>query len=166
MEHVGHLPILAVYFHPHIKHQDKVDLGRAMIMLSIHDIGETVTGDVFAYHKTKQNNKDEYEAALAVLHPSLHPFIEEYEANETYDAKYAKSIDALAPNIHEVDMPKITMERFALLHASAQDIIDTQRTYMEWDSVLLEVFDLLMSQYQAVENGGELVFEPEPHDVV
>jgi len=166
IEHIGHLPILSAYFHPHIEHSDKVDLGRVMIMLSVHDIGETVTGEIFAYHKTEQNNLDEYDAALKVLHPSLHPYIEEYEANETFDAKYAKSMDVLAPNIHEVDMPKITMERFALLNASPQNVIDKKRKYMEWDSVMLEAFDLLMLQYQTVEKGGKPIFKPEPYDVI
>jgi len=166
VEHIGHLPILAAYFHPHIEHTDEVDLGRAMVMLSIHDIGETVTGEIFAYHKTEQNNRDEYEAALSVLHPSLHPYIKEFEANETLDAKYAKSMDVLAPNIHEVDMPKVTVERFKLLNASVQNVIDKKRKYMEWDNVLLEVFDLMMSQYQSIENGGELIFKPEPYDLV
>jgi len=166
VEHIGHLPILAAYFHPHIEHTDEVDLGRAMVMLSIHDIGETVTGEIFAYHKTEQNNRDEYEAALSVLHPSLHPYIKEFEANETLDAKYAKSMDVLAPNIHEVDMPKVTVERFKLLNASVQNVIDKKRKYMEWDNVLLAVFDLMMSQYQSIENGGELIFKPEPYDLV
>jgi hypothetical protein len=166
MEHVGHLPVLAAYFHPHIEHSKEVNLGRVMVMLSIHDIGETVTGDIFAYHKTDQNNIDEYEVALKVLHPSFHPYIEEYEANETLDARYAKSVDALAPNIHEVDMPKVTMERFAFLHASVQDVIDKKRKYMEWDSVILEVFDLLMLQYRTIERGGEPIFQPESWDVL
>lgn len=166
MEHIGHLPVLAAYFHPHIEHSHEVNLGRAMVMLSVHDIGETVTGEIFAYHKTEQNNINEYDAAIGLLHPSLHPYIEEYEANETMDAKYAKSMDVLAPNIHEVNMPKITMERFALLNASAQNVIDKKRKYMKWDSVMLEVFDLLMSQYQTIEQGGKPVFEPEPYDIV
>ncbi|MCA9357540.1 HD domain-containing protein [Candidatus Nomurabacteria bacterium] len=166
MEHIGHLPILASYFHPHIEHSSEVNLGRAMVMLSIHDIGETITGEIFAYHKTEQDNVDEYEAAIRVLHPNFHSYLEEYEANETMDAKYAKSMDVLAPNIHEVDMPQITMKRFSQLNATYQKVIDKKRKYMEWDLVMLEVFDLLMSQYQNIENGSEPVFEPEPYDVV
>ncbi len=166
IEHVGHLPILASYFYPHIEHSDKVDLGRAMIMLSVHDIGETVVGEIFAYHKTEQDSVDEYEAALKVLHPSLHPYLDEYEANETFDAKYARSMDVLAPNIHEVDMPRVTMRRFSHLNASVQDVISKKRKYMEWDTVLLEVFDMLMSQYQAITDWDELIFTPEEYDIV
>lgn len=165
VEHVGHLPILASYLHPHIEHSDKVDLGRALIMLSIHDIGETVTGEIFAYHKTNNDSETEYQAALKVLHPNFHIYLDEYEAGETLDAKYAKAIDALAPNIHEVDMPNVTMERFARLGASVDHVIKKKRQYCEWDGVLLEVFDLLMSQYDGVNNGGKLIFEPEPYDL-
>ncbi|MCA9361639.1 hypothetical protein KC845_03740 [Candidatus Kaiserbacteria bacterium] len=63
-------------------------------------------------------------------------------------------------------MPKVTTERFALLNASVQNVIDKKRKYMEWDSVMLEAFDLLMSQYQIIENGGKPIFKPEPYDVV
>ena len=154
MEHVGHLPIMASYFHPHIRHSKDVDLGRSLIMLSIHDIGETVTGEIFSYHRTKQDDKDEIEAARKIIHPDLKVYLEEFEESETLDAKYAKSIDALAPNIYQVCMPKITMARFNSLNATVDDIVDKKRKLMEWDSVLLEIFDLLMEQYDHVDDAN------------
>jgi 5'-deoxynucleotidase YfbR-like HD superfamily hydrolase len=166
VEHVGHLPILASFLYPHIQNKKDVDLGRVLIMLSIHDIGETVTGEIFAYDKTADHDKNEYEAALKILHPDLRPYLEEYEAHETPDARYAKSIDILAPNIHEIDMPKVTVSHFSMLGGSLQKIIDNKRHSMEWDSVLLEIFDLLMKQYDAAEKGTELVFEAEAYDRV
>ena len=111
IEHIGHLPILASYWHPYIEHTDKVDLGKVLTMLSIHDIGETVTGEICAYHKTEEDGDDEYKAALEVMHPNYHAYMDEFEALETYDAKFAKAIDAIAPNIRAVDMPKVTIAR-------------------------------------------------------
>ncbi len=165
IEHIGHLPILASFLYPHIEHTQSVDLGRSLIMLSIHDIGETVTGEIFAYHKTNSDSQTEYQAALEVLHPDMHSYFEEYEANETLDAKYARAIDALAPNIHEVDMPNVTMERFTRLNASVSDVIKKKKKYVEWDIVLLEIFDLLMTQYNRINNGDRPVFKPEPYDI-
>jgi hypothetical protein len=166
VEHVGHLPVLASFLYPHIEHARDVDLGRALIMLSIHDIGETVTGEVFAYDKTQVHTADEYHAALSILHEHYHPYLDEYEANESLAAKYAKSIDILAPNIHEVDMPHATLDRFRKLGASIQHVIDKKRPFMEWDPVLLSIFDLLMEQYARVEAGEEPLFPPAPYDRV
>lgn len=59
IEHVGHLPIIASYLHPYIAHEDEVDLGRVLIMLSIHDIGETVVGDMLTYSKTDSHAEQE-----------------------------------------------------------------------------------------------------------
>lgn len=42
-EYVGSLPIIATYIHPFLDH--KVDLGKVLIILAIHDIGELRTGD-------------------------------------------------------------------------------------------------------------------------
>ncbi len=165
-EHVGHLNILAAFFHPHITHSKQVNLGRALTMLAIHDIGETVTGDIFSYDKTEAHDGIEYQHALNVLHKDYHPLLEEYEARESLDAKYAKAIDALAPNIHEVDMPRITIEWFHQMGATSQSIIKKKRKFMEWEPVLLEVFDLVVDQYRRVEEGEELIFQPHDFDQV
>ncbi|MEN9605021.1 MAG: hypothetical protein RJB39_706 [Candidatus Parcubacteria bacterium] len=166
MEHVGHLPILATFMYSHLENKDKVDLGRVLIMLAIHDIGETITGEIFAYTKTDKEEQEEYEAALSRLHPDLIPYMKEFEAAESWDAKFAKSMDSMAPNIHEMYMPKVTMARSAALGTGVDDIIKKKRKYMEWDPFLLETFDLLMEQYRAAIEGREGSFKVEGYDVV
>ena len=104
IEHVGHLPILASYLHEYCEHADKINLGRALIMLSIHDIGETKLGDVFAFTKTQSADQSEVIEARKLLSPSLIPYFEEYEENVTFDAKYAHAIDTLAPLLHGMDL--------------------------------------------------------------
>jgi len=42
MCHVGHLPVIASYLHQFCEHKDSIDLGRTLMMLAIHDIGETI----------------------------------------------------------------------------------------------------------------------------
>lgn len=165
LEHVGHLPILATYLHEHIEYTDKVDLGRALIMLSIHDIGETKLGDVFAYTKTETEEIDEIEAAKALLSPALILYLEEYEAGESLDAKYAKSIDILAPLLHATDLIGYIHTRFLEYGGTNEKIIQKKRPSVEWDSVLLEVFDLCLEQSKRYENGDELLFEVVCYDL-
>jgi len=164
-EHVGHLPILASFFHPYVEHSNKINLGRVLIMLSIHDIGETVVGEINSYAKTKQNELDEQKAALVLMHPNYKEYFLELEANETFDAKYANAIDKIAPNMVSVTLPSMTLERAHALNFGVDDVIKKKRKYMEWDTVLLEVFDLLMSHYKAVENGEKPIFKIDVDDV-
>lgn len=166
MEHVGHLPVLASYFYPHVEHSSQIDIGRVLTMLSIHDIGETATGDVFAYHKTSNQADAERAAARSLLHPSLHPYLEEYIAKETLDAKYAKAIDVLAPNIYGVIIPKVTLARAESLQTTPQDVIEQSRAHMEWDAVLVSIFDLVLEQYQAIIDGRKPPFPVETYDTL
>lgn len=57
IEHVGCLPIVATTVYPHINNKN-VDLGRALIMLAIHDIGELVTGDEITFTKKETSKND------------------------------------------------------------------------------------------------------------
>jgi 5'-deoxynucleotidase YfbR-like HD superfamily hydrolase len=148
IEHVGHTPIVATFLHPHITHTKEVDLGRSLIMLAIHDIGETELGDIFAYKKTAQDEAEERVAALRVLHPSLHAYFEEAEAMETVDAKFAKSVDSLAPLLHEIDLPEVTMARFKHFGFNLEKIKQKKRPHFEWDEACLAVFDECMRRYE------------------
>jgi len=165
IEHVGHLPILASFLHEHIEYADKVDLGRSLIMLSIHDIGETKLGDIFAYTKTNSQEIDEIEAAKTLLSPALIPYLEEYEAGESYDAKYAKSIDILAPLLHATDLIGYIHARFLEYGGTNEKIIQKKRPSVEWDSVLLEVFDLCLEQSKRYESNEELLFDVVDYDL-
>lgn len=148
LEHVGHLPVIASYLHPHIEYSEVVDLGRSLIMISIHDIGETVTGDVMTFDKTKAHEKEEYEAVKSLLNPQMFKIFDEYEDRKTLDAKYAKSVDAIAPLLHELAIPEVTLERFEHYGFDIVKIDDVKRKHFEWDSVLLDIFEELMERYK------------------
>lgn len=151
IEHVGHLPVIAAYLHPHIAHKDEVDLGRALTMLSVHDIGETEVGDVLAYAKTGEHAHAEEEAARALLPDYLYKFLEEYEARETNDAKFAKSIDSAAPILHELSLPaEVTRERFRVHQFGIADIIKKKQPHFEWDAVLAALFDDMIARYRGL----------------
>ena len=152
IEHVGHLPIIASYLYQHIEHKDKIDLGRVLIMLSVHDIGETVVGDVLAYAKTTSHVELENESAKSLISEDLYEYFEEIEKRETLDAKFAKAVDSIAPILHEMMLPQITLERFKHHDFDVEKIINKKRVHFEWDNVLLQMFDYLMDGYRKMED--------------
>ncbi len=154
IEHVGHLPIIASYLHPHIAQTDQVDLGRALIMLSIHDIGETVVGDELTYTKTSSHTTHEHAAARELLPDSLLPYFEEMEERKTLDAKFAKSADSLAPILHDMTFPpNVLLDRFAYHGFDVDKIIEKKSFYFDWDPVLQDVFTYLVQKYREIEKG-------------
>ncbi len=141
IEHVGHLPIIANVIYPHIEHKTSIDLGKALIMLSFHDIGETVVGDVLSYRKTKKHIGSEEKATLELLDPHYIPYWKEYEERKTLTAKFAKSVDSIAPLLHELDNMPHTINRFAHFKFGLQDIDKLKRPHFAWDKVLLGMFE-------------------------
>ena len=111
IEHVGHLPIIAAYLHSKIK--NKVDLGKSLIMLAVHDIGETVMGDIVTYKKTTKDSEAEYIEAKKKLPEELMKYLDEFEGQKTSEAKFAKSVDAIAPILHEFSIPKVCVARMS-----------------------------------------------------
>lgn len=165
IEHVGHLPIIASYFYPYLENVAKIDLGRVLVMLSVHDIGETELGDVFAYTKSATDEKAEVEAARKLIHPSLLSYFEEYEALETFDAKYAKAVDAIAPMVHGIDLPKLTFERFLLLGADLEDIRKKKGDLFSWDTTMQSLYMLIMEQAERIQDGKEPVLSIVEYDL-
>ena len=165
MEHVGHLPILTAFFYPYFERKDELDLGKVFTMLAIHDIGETETGDVFSYDKQEDHTKEEYEVAMRILPKEFKPLYEEFEACETLEAQCAQSMDKLAPDIHEIDMPYGTMERFYSRGFTVEDVIRTKRPLHEWDPIVVQVFDLCMEQFKRARDGEELIFDAADYDM-
>lgn len=149
IEHVGHLPIIAAYFHPRIK--NKVDLGKSLIMLAVHDVGETVTGDIVAYKKTAKDSEVEYIEAKKRLPKELMKYFDEFEEQETNEAKFAKSVDAIAPILHEFSIPKICVARMSFLGFNLDDVKTKKEKYFIWDPVLLKTFDYLIRELKKEE---------------
>lgn len=165
IEHVGYLPIMAAYFHQYLEHTDQVNLGRSLTMLAIHDIGETELGDVFTYTKTEADEEAEIEMALSLLPKYQQEIFLEYEKQESFDAKYAKSIDALAGFFPALDMPRIIIKRFNKRGACVDDIVSRKRPLMEWDNTLLSIFDLSIEQAYRAEKGDDLLFKNVVYDI-
>ena len=97
LEHVGSLPIIATYLHPYI--DESVDLGKALMMLAIHDIGELIVGDELTFTKSAEQGPSELDAAMSLLHDDHKAIYREMDQLLTNEAKFVKSIDKLAPDI-------------------------------------------------------------------
>lgn len=146
IEHVGSIPILASFLYPYIEHAQEIDLGRTLIMVSVHDIGETKLGDVLTYKKTNKEEDEEMAMAQTLLHSHFYPYLEEMEKRETFDAKFAKAVDALAPIIHELDLPEVTVQRFKHWGFNVEDIKRKKTMLFEWDHVMRGIFDFCVCE--------------------
>lgn len=154
MEHVGSLPMVATSFYPYIADED-VDLGQALIMLAIHDIGELVTGDEMTFTKKAESKIPESEAALKLLHPSYHAMYQDVESQSSQTAKFAKAIDKITPDIFDYLTPaEITIKRFKhFVGIGPDEIMDLllkhKRPYMLWNPFMTEFHKLLYKKLEA-----------------
>lgn len=151
IEHVGSLPMLAIALYPYLNDSD-VDLGKALTMMAIHDIGELITGDEMVFTKKPDANIAEGEAAHKLLDPMYHTLYDEGEAKETKTAKFAKAIDKINPDIIDYLMPaEITIWRYKhFVGIEADQIIPTiekhKRPHMLWNPFMAELHTYLLTK--------------------
>ena len=103
-EHAWHMAIMIYLLKEYAN--EEFDLAKAMLMALIHDVVEIDAGDTYAYDETALATQAEREAKAAVrlfgLLPedqgnTLKSLFEEYEAGETNEAKFVRSIDNFQP---------------------------------------------------------------------
>ncbi len=144
IEHSGSLPIIATAIYPHIDNPN-VDLGRALVMLAIHDIGELITGDEIVFAKNKDSADKEKEAALKLLPESFHGIYLEMEERKSDTARFAKAVDKIAPNILDLITPaEITVDRYKkAINKEPQEIApmieEFKQPYMVWNSFMADL---------------------------
>jgi len=139
IEHTGSLPIIATTIYPHINNSE-VDLGKALIMLAIHDIGEIKVGDEITF--TKKENIRERIEALKLLPSQFHSLYIEIEEAKTPTGKFAKSIDKITPDIVDLITPaEITIKRYQeFMNKKPNEVIplikEHKHPYMLWNDFL------------------------------
>lgn len=154
LEHVGMLPIIATYLHPHL--ETEVDLGHVLKLLAIHDIGEVTTGDTPVFKKQGDEDEQERLAALDLLHPDYHVVYQEYITLETNEAKFAKSVDKLSPDLYDVLTDyKINSIRLACFtdnqpHEIPNLIRKHKSPYMRWNAFLKDFHDGLIGKLEEI----------------
>lgn len=158
IEHTGHLPIIACYLHPLIWDPKQVNLNRVLTMLAVHDIAETVTGDVMTYKKEQTHEKTEYKITEKLLPDYLFEFFEEFKRRESLDAQFAKAVDSIAPLLHELSQEVVTRARFKH-HQINTDMIEAKKTkHFEFDPQMKKLFAYVIEQFRRLEAGTKLDF--------
>ncbi len=124
-EHLYGMNLLAQYFLPLEDPAGLFNRARIYEMITLHDIDEIETGDVLGYTKTDAIREQEVVAMRIVAEKSpqhIQSFIkervEEYEAKETIEAKFARAIDKMEPLVH-------------IYHPMVRDILHINQTTIE-----------------------------------
>ena len=107
-EHSWHLAIAAMLLHEHAASAN-INIGAALKMALVHDLVEIYAGDTFAYDKAANLQKRIRERAAAdrlfAMLPDdqgaeLRALWEEFDAEETIEARYAAAIDRFLPLVN------------------------------------------------------------------
>jgi putative hydrolase of HD superfamily len=108
-EHSWHLAVMAIILAQHAN--EPVDTLKVVKMLLIHDVVEIDAGDIFLYdtvlnHSNSDAERKAAERIFGLLPPEqaaeLIAIWEEFEAGETPEAKFARSMDRLEPLLQNV----------------------------------------------------------------
>jgi len=120
-EHSWHLALMAIVLADHTN--EPIDILKVVKMVLIHDIVEIDAGDVFMYDTAKNHSNTDEERIAANRIFGLLPekqaqeFIsiwEEFEAGETSEAKFAKSMDRLEPLLQNTSNNGGTWKEFGV----------------------------------------------------
>ena len=105
-EHAWHMAVMAYLLKEYAN--EPVDIARVMIMCLIHDVVEIDAGDTYAYDTeglaTQKAREDAAKERIFSLLPEdqkteLTAVFDEFEANETPEARYAHAMDNFQPLI-------------------------------------------------------------------
>ena len=110
-EHAWHMAVMAYLFREYAN--EDIDISKGILMCLIHDVVEIEAGDTYAYDEEAKKSQREREE-IAKKHifgilPSdqgreLETLFDEFEAQETAEAKFAKAMDNLQPVLlHEAN---------------------------------------------------------------
>ena len=105
-EHAWHMAVMALLTAEYAN--EEIDLLRTISMILIHDLVEIYSGDTYAYDEKAKESQRERELAAADRLFALLPedqgkqfraLWEEFEAHETPEAKFAKTLDNVQPTM-------------------------------------------------------------------
>jgi len=120
-EHSWHLALMAIVLAEHSN--EPIDVLKVVKMVLIHDIVEIDSGDVFMYDTVKNHDNTDEERLAANRIFGLLPekqaeeliaIWEEFEAGETNEAKFARSMDRLEPLLQNTSNDGGTWKEFGV----------------------------------------------------
>jgi putative hydrolases of HD superfamily len=170
-EHSWHMALCAAVLAEHAP--PGIDLGRALLMVMVHDVIEVDAGDTFCYDAPANVGKEERERLAADrifgLLPSdqaaqLRSLWDEFEAFETAEARFAVAMDRLQPLLlnfhggggswaeHGVSREQV-LARMAPIREAVPSL---------WDSVLALIAQSVAAGWIQDEGRGPRTPPPEP----
>lgn len=149
-EHSWHISIMA-YLLKEYANED-IDIGRVMIMCLLHDVVEIYAGDTFAYDDEKKKTQKEREEKAKEKIYSLLPddqkdefigLFDEFEKNDTAEAKYAHVMDQLQPLLlNHSNQGKDWKEN----HVVASQVYQRQEKVKQGSIKIYEVIDMILQE--------------------
>lgn len=149
-EHSWHISIMA-YLLKEYANED-IDIGRVMIMCLLHDVVEIYAGDTFAYDDEKKKTQKEREEKAKEKIYSLLPddqkdefigLFDEFEKNDTAEAKYAHVMDQLQPLLlNHSNQGKDWKEN----HVVASQVYQRQERVKQGSIKIYEVIDMILQE--------------------
>lgn len=103
-EHAWHMAVMTLLFSEYSN--EEIDVLRTISLLLIHDLVEIYAGDTFAYDESAKQSQQERERQAASQLFAMLPedqgqamgkLWEEFEAEETKEAKFARTMDNIQP---------------------------------------------------------------------
>ena len=154
-EHSWHLAMMTLVL---AEHSDTpIDVLKVLKMVLIHDIVEIDAGDTFIYDTLKNhtNTEDELKAARRIfgLLPEeqteeLIELWQEFEAGETNEAKFAKSMDRLEPLLQNTSNDGGTWKEFGVDY---QKVYDKKKVIRDSSATIWKYAENLI--HESVEKG-------------
>lgn len=103
-EHCWHLSLLAILLEPYAP--PEIDRLHLRDLITIHDLVEVYAGDTWFYSDAKDTAEREAASATRLLallpdadRARFRPLIDEFQAQQTIEARYARALDVLHPMI-------------------------------------------------------------------
>ena len=149
-EHSWHMAVMS-YFLQEYSNQ-KVDIARVMIMCLIHDIVEIDAGDTYAYDsegmKTQKNREKLAKERIFSLLPAdqkkeFISIFDEFEENQTPEAKFAHAMDNFQPLILNNSNDG---EDWREHNVTAKQVYGRQSKTKDGSKKLFEIIDMILQE--------------------
>lgn len=140
-EHTWRMALMAMLLEPYL--DQKIDIGKTLKMIIIHDLVEAEAGDVPIPHmiknaELKKMKEEKEKAAIEKIKIMLNDFIGneihslwyEFESRETYEAKVAFALDKLEVQLQHNEADIKTWEPIEY------ELIYSRRPFTNFDSTL------------------------------
>ena len=158
-EHSWHIALTAQLLQQYAEHL--IDINRVVKMLLIHDIIEIDAGDLFAFAQTKDHQQQalkEEKAANRLFGLLPQPQQDEYkslwfefEAAESNDAQFAKSIDRILPLLQNMNNQGGSWAK----HKISQSQVLARNNYLEY--IAPKLWEYVVSQTEIAVSKGWLI---------